>query len=275
MGEDSAMDTSHGLSANKQKRPLARSPSSPSSGDGAKKANFADYIGASEEVVAGFIDLLGSPDGQLSLSAEKMSELRSIVSNLYSFTKDVINGQSEFMIESVKEERRLRTAVFNLKLVAPLQTGNKQVDAEKLVDRELKEQYEVKTILKFLNVGESPSSIHRISPFLVKVELPSQSSLRKLLANRKHLADSKWKGIYVRESLTTAQRDQRKVDMDRKAYMNELEPGKWVFYRNAFRLKDEVSANRETAPDRSQEAPVPPVSWQPTRRYSDVVRPLN
>lgn len=268
------MDTSG--NPNKQKRPLARSPSSPSSSDGAKKANFEDLIGSSEETVAAFIDILGSSSGQVSLDAEKSKQLHSIISNMFCFTKEVIGGKGEFLMESVKEERRLRTAVFTIRQPSPQQSGDKVRDAEKLVEGEVKEQNEIKTILKYLAVGESPSSIHRISPFLVKVELPSQSSLRRLLSNRKHLSDSKWKGIYVRESLTTAQREQRKVDMARKAYLNESDPGKWVFYRNAFRLRTEVSANREVAPDRSQEAPVPPVDWQPARRYSDVLRsPLN
>lgn len=150
--------------------------------------------------------------------------------------------------------------MFSMKerISPPNMSNDTQEDkAVRSVRAEAAEQDDVRAMLKFLKVQEAPKSIHRINPFLVKVELPSRSALATVLKNRRLLSSTKWPQILVRESQTKEERERIKALRWQRAYLEETESGQWALYKNSLRWRSDIMT------DRTDNAPNPPHSWKP------------
>lgn len=247
--------------SNDQKRKASSPAANPNEN---KKLALEQIIGTNPEQVEEVIAHLASgSNNPITLDPAQASLLTNALRGLMTFTEEVLSGKSGFIHDGIREERRLRTAVFAMK--APLvQTVGSAAGVETEVDKAVRsvntdvaEANEVRAMVRFLGVSESPASIYRINPHLVKVELHSRASLATVLKNRRSLSNTKWSSVFIRESQTKEERDRLRALRRQRAFLEETDPGKWALYRNSLRWRSDINT------DRTHCAPVPPTDWAP------------
>ena len=232
---------------NNNDSPVAQSPKQ-------KKLVLEDLIGMQE----GELDeMLTVGETGLHLDAGAAAKLVECVQKLVSLAKGVISGTSSLVMDSVREERRLRSLVITIPRDSqpPKPNVTAEERATQEVGEELKQTMHIRAMLKFLDVKEAPSTLYRMNDYLWKMVMPSRASWSKILRTKHKLKDTKWSKIFIRESLTFEDRQKLHSLRNQRDYLNSLGgPHIWQLRGDILVWKS------DTATDRTQlalQTPIP------------------
>ncbi|CAK5013421.1 unnamed protein product [Meloidogyne enterolobii] len=109
------------------------------------------------------------------------------------------------LLELIEDEKQQKSVVI---------TNLPESNCEHAKDRVAEDFEQVKEILDLCDVECKPSQVYRMGtiagrPRLLKVELPTRFFARKFLLNKSKLKNSKFNNLFVRKSLSKAQRAER------------------------------------------------------------------